>query len=435
VFGFTTAVAVACAIIFGVVPALRSTRGDLAARLRDGQRAGRRTRGLDRGIVAVQVGLALLLLSSAGLLVATLQRLTASVGGSNPETLLVIQLDVRGTSHTAAELHTAVPALAERFMATPGVKSIARTFAVPLIYGGLPQSQLDVAGLENAPDAEVTVSSIVADAGYFGTLGLRVMAGRDFDTHDVVGSPKVAVISDNLARRLFAGRNPVGEHIGLRGSGGRDIEVVGVVADAKQVNLRAPAPETMYTPLAQASDNSDRAVWAVRTTVDLATIVPQLRTEILAALPKVRIRHVHPMMRILGQVLGRERALADLAVAFGLLALVLAAVGLYGVMAFQVSARTREIGVRMALGADRRQVVRMVIGQGLTIVALGVVIGVPIALLGARSLRALLYGISAFDPVPLLIGAGVLTLTGALASLIPSNSAAKVDPLVAIRAD
>jgi ABC-type antimicrobial peptide transport system permease subunit len=166
-----------------------------------------------------------------------------------------------------------------------------------------------------------------------------------------------------------------------------------------------------------------------------AQLVAPARAIILGELPKIRIRHLLPMTDLLSMAVGRESALAYLAVAFGFVALLLAAIGLYGVMAFQVSARTREIGVRMALGARRSQVVRMVIGQALLVVAVGVGVGIPFALVGARSLRALLYGITPFDPAPLASGAAVLVIVGALAALIPSRNAARVDPLVAMRCE
>ena len=214
------------------------------------------------------------------------------------------------------------------------------------------------------------------------------------------------------------------------------MQIVGVVADAKQVDLRAPAPWTVYEAREQKPQAwGDRAVFAVRTTVPPAQLVPAFRAVILEALPGIRIRHVHPMEDLLAITVGKERALAMLSVAFGLLAVVLASVGLYGVMAFQVSARTREIGVRMALGASRAQVIRMVVGQGLTLVILGVAIGVPLAIAGARSLRALLYGVTPFDPLTLAASSVVLVAVGVVASLLPSRNAARVDPLIAIRSE
>jgi ABC-type antimicrobial peptide transport system permease subunit len=180
---------------------------------------------------------------------------------------------------------------------------------------------------------------------------------------------------------------------------------------------------------------SDRAVFAIRTAVPPSQLVQPAREIIMSELPKIRIRHLRPMTDLLAMTVGKEHALASLATAFGLVAPLLAAIGLYGVMAFQVSARTREIGVRMALGARRSQVVRMVIGQALLVVVIGVGVGIPFALAGARSLRALLYGITPFDPAPLVSGAVVLVLVGVLAALIPSRNAAQVDPLPAIRSE
>jgi predicted permease len=441
ILAFTTAVALACGLIFGVVPAIRATRGDVVAGLRDHQSAGRRVRALDKGVVAIQVGLALLLLSSAGLLSATLRNLTESVGGSHPETLFVVQLDARGTPHSDTLLQQTVPTLHARFAAMPGVKSVAESYVVPLIYGGLPTRLLDAPGFENATDDQVEVASFAVAPRYFETLGISLVRGRDFNEQDVIGSPKVAVISDHLAKTFFPGQNPIGQAIGFRGSRRRDMTIVGVVADAKQTDLRSPAPNTVYLSRRQPDMSGpggfvdDRAVFAIRTTVPPSQLVAPARAIILGELPKIRIRHVHPMADLLADAVGRESALASLSVAFGAVALLLAAIGLYGVMAFQVSARTREIGVRMALGARRSQVVRMVIGQALRVVAIGVALGIPFALVGARSLRALLYGITPFDPTTLATGATVLVIVGTLAALIPSRNAARVDPLVAIRCE
>jgi predicted permease len=435
IFGFTAAVALGCGLIFGVVPALRATRGGVVAGLRDHQAAGRRVRALDKGVVAIQVGLALLLLSSAGLLSATLQHLTESVGASHPKTLLVVQLDVRDTPHSDTLLQSTVPILHTRFASIPGVKSVVESYVVPLIYGGLPTKTLDAPGFENASDDQVEVASFAVAPHYFETLGISLAAGRDFNDQDVVGSPKVAVISEHLARDYFAGKNPIGQAIGFRNADGRNLTIVGVVADAKQYDLRSPARNTVYLDRRQWPNITDRAVFAIRTTAPAAQVVAPARAIILGELPKVRIRHDLPMSDLLSTTVGRESALASLSVAFGLLALVLAAIGLYGVMAFQVSARTREIGVRMALGAQRSRVVRMVIGQALIVVAVGVGIGIPFALAGARSLRALLYGVTPFDPVPLATGAAVLVIVGMIAAVIPSRNAARVDPLVAIRCD
>ncbi|HKS05374.1 MAG TPA: ADOP family duplicated permease [Gemmatimonadaceae bacterium] len=433
VLWFTAAVAFACALVFGVVPALRATRRGVAAGLRD-DRGARRTPRIERGIVALQVGLALVLMSSAGLLVATLKHLAESVGGSNPETLLVVQLDARGTPHSDTALHLAVPTLKARFEAIPGVQSVAESYVVPLIYGGLPTNVLDLAGFEQLDDAQAEVAAFPVSPGYFATLGVNVIAGRDFNERDVIGTQRVVVISENLAQQFFPGRNPVGEVIGFRGAG-RGLQIVGVVGDAKQTDLRSPAPRTVYLASAQATDFGDRAVFAVRTTADPTIVIPAARAAILAELPRIGIRHLHPMSDLLSITVARERTMAVLSIAFGLLAVLLAAIGLYGVMAFQVSARTREIGVRMALGASQTQVIRMVLGQALALVAIGVAVGVPLAFVGARSLRALLYGVTPFDPLPLAIGAAVLVAVGTIASLVPSRSAARVDPLIAIRAD
>jgi predicted permease len=359
------------------------------------------------------------------------------VGASDPETLLVVQIDVRGTPHSDTLLQSTVPMLHARFAGLPGVKSVAESFMVPLIYGGMPTRLLDAPGFESASDDDVEVGSFSVAPRYFETLGIPLVAGRDFNDQDVVGSPKVAVISEHLAHEYFPGKKPIGQTIGFRGpdAEGRNLTIVGVVADAKQIDLRSAATSTVYLSRGQWPDMTDRAVFAIRTSVPASRIVAPVRAIVLGELPRIRIRHDLPMNELLSMTLGKESALAFLSVAFGFVALLLGAIGLYGVMAFQVSARTREIGVRMALGAPRSRVVRMVLGQALVVVALGVVAGVPFALAGARSLRALLYGVTPFDPMPPASGAIVLAIVGLLAALIPSRNAARVDPLVAIRCD
>jgi len=299
VFGFTAAVALGCGLIFGVVPALRATRGDIIAGLRDHRAASRRVRALDKAAVAVQVGLALLLLSSAGLLSATLKHLTQSLGASHPETLLVVQLDARGTPHSDTLLQSLVPTLHSRFASMPGVKTVAESFMVPLIYGGLPTKSLDAPGFENAPDDQVEVASFAVAPRYFDALGIPLLAGRDFTERDVVGGPKVAVISEQLARDYFPGKSPLGQTIGFRDSTGRSLTIVGVVADAKQVDLRSPAPGTVYLDLRQWPTISDRAVFAIRSSVPATQLVAPARAIILAELPRIRIRHDTPMTDLL----------------------------------------------------------------------------------------------------------------------------------------
>ena len=433
VFLFTAAVALACALVFGVVPAVRATRRGVSEGLRD-QRGSARTPTVERGLVAVQVGLALVLVSAAGLLVATLRHLSDSVGGSNPETLLVVQLDARGTPHSDTALTLLRPTLQRRFESVAGVKSVAQSYVVPLIYGGLPTDVLDLPGFENTSDEQMEVASFDVGPGYFATLGINIIAGRDFNSSDVVGTQRVAVISENVASHFFPGRNPVGALIGFR-SESRNIQIIGVVGDAKQTNLRAPAPRTVYLASAQSPAVNERAVFAVRTTVDPREVALAVRAAVLEELPRISIRHMHPMSDLLTITTARERSVATLALVFGVLAVALAAIGLYGVMAFQVSARTREIGVRMALGASQSQVVRMVLRQALSVVAVGVAIGVPLTLAGTRSIRALLYGVTPFDPAPVVLGAAVLVAVGIAASFLPSRTAARVDPLIAIRAD
>jgi hypothetical protein len=291
-------------------------------------------------------------------------------------------------------------------------------------------------GYEAVEDDKMFTGIVTLTPGYFDAMSIALKAGRDFTVKDNASAEFTAIVSESFAKEFFPGRDPIGGLIRFRNDTTMPRRIIGVAEDVKYYDLRAPAPRTVYVPRTQIREPRDPMVWfVVRTDGDAAGFVTPVRDVIHAVLPGITIGRVTPVSEAAALGLGREQSLAWLSVAFGALAVLLAAIGLYGVMAFQVNARKHEIGVRIALGAAPRRVVRMVLGQSFVVVAIGVVGGLPLALAAGRALAAQLYGVTPWHPAPLATAALVLIVTGMLASFLPSRTASRVDPMSCMRAD
>jgi predicted permease len=432
---FTVGVSVMCVLVFGLVPALRATRTDLVTPLKEGgdSRSGGPAGWLDRSLVVAQVALALLLMSSAGLLATTLRNLRQVDGGFATTHVLMATVDTRGTSR---EREGAIPMHAElldRVRRIPGIQMAAMSMNTP-VYGGRSRSApLAVPGDDSQGGDETAMLNPVT-TGYFAASGIVLRSGRDFNAADAVGAPKVAVISEGIADRYFRGRDPVGHVIRMGADSAVLMTVVGVARDAKYLNLRGGADPLVYVPIAQAGAGGwPFVVITARTTGEPSAAAVQLRREILAFGPDLRVQRPQPMEEAMDVALARERLAAALAGVFGMLALGLAAVGLYGVVSYNVTRRTVEIGVRMALGARARDVVWHVLRGSLTLVGLGVLIGAPLTFAGGKVVAALLFGIGAHDPLMLVAAALALGGVAIVAGAIPAARAARIDPLRALR--
>jgi predicted permease len=440
--GFTAGVAVVCTIVFGVLPAIRATRLDPVAGLRAGSPGTTRSNRLDRGLIAFQLALALVLVASAGLLEATLRQLRSGIGDMQPDRLLIADVETAGTSIAPGREGVVFDQVMERLRAVPGVVSVAGADVMPLFFMGFTTRLLEIPGFEHLTSSEKRLDRhplgagiIYATPGFFTTTGTGLVAGREFNDRDVAGAPPVAIVSEVIARQFYPDRSAIGERIGFRG-GAHGIEIIGVARDVKQTDLRADPPRTVYLSRAQQrEDGGDTIIFAIRTERRARAIAPAARAAMAAAAPGLVIRNVQPMSAMVAFMVGREQALEIVAVVFSVVAVGLAAIGLYGVMAFHVTSRSREIGIRMALGADRPRVVRMVVRQSLIVVAAGVAVGVPLAMTAASMLRAHLYGVEPFAPAPFVIAAVVLVAAGLVAALLPSRAASRVDPLIAIRSE
>jgi predicted permease len=451
VLGFTLLLSVLTGLVFGIAPALQASKPDLVAALKDETAlmpgaSGRGARRFTLGnlLVVVQVALSLVLLVSAGLFLRSLQQAQNIDPGFDAEHVLTMPLNINLLRYTKAQGQDFYRQVLERVSALPGVQSATLTRTPPL-SGASRQSSVTVAGRE-APDRASSSESTggggegVADnntltspvaLNYFRTLGIPLLRGRDFNAQDREGAPGVAVVNESFARRYFPNQDPIGQRLSLSGAQGPWLEVVGLARDSKYVTLgEAPAP-FLYQPLAQHHETG--MVLLVRTSVAPSSLVPAVRREVQSIERNLPLTNARTMTELLNASLFPARVGAILLGAFGLLALLLASVGLYGVMSYSVSRRTREIGIRMALGARGGDVLRLVLGESLALVAAGMLLGLVAAFAATRLLSGFLYGVSPTDPAAFIGIVLLLALVALAASLIPARRAAHVDPMVAFR--
>jgi putative ABC transport system permease protein len=449
ILGFTAVVAIVSVLLFGVVPAWRATRTHPIASLKEGGTSGAGRAGwLDRSVVVAQLALALVLVNGAGLLVATLRNLRNPGGGFATERTVTTELDARRTSYERAGLIPLSDRLLTRARRIPGVRSAALSLAVPVYGGRRVEAAFGVEGYTPGPDETMNVWVDPVTPGYFSTLGIALRAGRDFSATDRPAAQPVAIVNQAFVHQYVRDRDPLGTTVrAVEGADTVVLQIVGVAADARYGDLRAPPPPMMYVPLAQfapmvpgGAPGFHGGLFAVlevsvRTSGDDRAMPSALRSAMLAEAPEVHLDGPETIEDSLDSALQRETLTAELATLFGAVALILAAIGLYGVVSYRVAQRTREIGVRMALGAARSAVVWMVLRQALVLVALGMLVGAPLAFGGGRVIGALLYGLGGENPV-FVLGAGVLLVGVAVAaSAFPARRAARVDPLVALRAE
>jgi putative ABC transport system permease protein len=434
---FTAAVTLGSTLLFGVLPALRATRADVMTPLRDAAKRGGSGWSLDRGLVVVQVSLALVLLCAATLFVATLRNLQEFDGGYRTTRVLLAYVDTRGGQYERTGITPIYPDLLARLSALPGVTRAAASTTLPVMGGMRSGYRISIGGYTPQPDENMLTSSAVVTPGYFATTGVGLRAGREFDSRDLAAGEPVTIVNVAFVKRFFSGRDPIGGTVSIPGDAYQravTMRVVGVANDARYEDLRTPASEMFYIPAAQAG-NIPYLNFALRTTGDPNDVAPMVTREIAAVTPELRVRRLIGVEQALDDALSRERLSAALASLFGLFALGLAAVGLYGVVAYNVARRTAEIGVRMALGARPVDALWLVVKQTLTMTGIGVAIGIPLAIVAARAIGAQLYGIGAGNPWAMIAAAGLLATAGAVASVVPARRASRVDPVEALRAE
>jgi predicted permease len=435
----TAIVAVVTGLIFGALPALQIAGSHVADALRSGGRTRGSTAaasGLRRAIVVGELALAVTLLSGAGLLLRSFNRLISVDPGFRPEGTLSVKVALPQATYDSTAERSFVTRTLERVGALPGVSSAAVSNFVPLdgsSYGftftvrGRPAPRPS-----EEPDAEIRQVT----SNFFATMGMPVVRGRSIQDSDAPGAPSVYVVNQAFVKKNFPNENPVGQFIKLGWGGGPDepfCEIVGVVGDVRGVGLADDPVPTVYASLSQ-HPFSNLTILA-RTSAVPASLAAPIRGIVRDIDHEVPVYSVQTMEERVGSSVGRERFYTTLIGLFAAVALVLAAVGLYGVVAYAVSQRTHELGVRVALGATTQRISRMVVGEGLSLTAMGVAIGIVAALIGGRVVSSLLFGVTARDPATLLGVVVVLAAVATLASWLPARRAARVDPLVAIRGE
>jgi len=433
--GFTVLVAVLASIVFGMAPDLRASRQDLHESLKEsGGRAISPRNRLRSALVMAEVALSLVLLVGSGLLIATFANLLRTNPGFDPHNLLCLPIWTTGTQYkSGAQLSTFYESALGRIDAIPGVKSSAVVAAgSPLEQGG--NDYVQVVGRKDSEGFSADYREITRE--YFNALGGRLLQGRFFTPADSAGAAKVIIINAAFAREHFPGLNPLGQNLTLEND---TLEIVGVVSDVKS-HLDEPAPSTMFVPMAQASYGIDQLFQAwfpttvlVRTAVNPLGLSHAVEEALRQSEPNMPLGESRSMEEVLSRSIAYQRFLMTLMSVFAGLALVLAAVGIYGVMSYSVSERTHEMGIRMALGANRREVLWLVVSGGLRLTLAGVAFGMAASFGLARLLGGLLFGVKPADPATLIVVTLLLTAVALLASYIPARRATKVNPMVALR--
>lgn len=431
---FTLGVSVLTGVVFGLLPALQATRPDLVPALKDETSVGGYRRSwLRNGLVVLQMSLSLVLLICAGLVLRGLQRAQFINPGFDPQDAFEMSFDLSLQGYDAGRTFQFKKQLLERTRNLPGVQHAGLTDFMPLSmninYDGVfVEGQPEVRGA-NVPTTMVGSVS----PGFREALGIPLLYGRDITEQDDDTKPRVALINETFARRFWQNPDAVGKRFSFRGVSGPWIEVIGVVQDGKYFSLSEEATPFTYVNLRPAEGSF--LSLAVRTSGDVQSVMTAVRREIQQLDARLPVYNMQTLATHMGLSLFPARVAATLLGSFGLLALLLAAIGLFGVMSYAVSQRTREIGIRMALGAGTREILKLVMGQGLILTLSGIGIGLGLALLGTRLLATLLYGVSATDPVIFSLIALLLTLVAVLACWLPARRAARVDPMVALRCE
>ena len=444
VLGFTVAVSLLTGILFGLSPAVRSTRVDLTPALKEsagrvpGSSQGHRglRLGLGKTLVVAQVGLSLLLLVGAGLFVRTLANLERVNLGFDQRNLLLFGIDPTQDGYKEQRLAEFYQETTRRLQALPGVRSVSLS-QHRLIAGGASINEAQILGYvpkAGKKDAGVDTWVNVVGPEFFKTMGIPIMLGRGLSEADSATAPKAAVANQEFVRKYLGGGNPIGRRLGFEDAkNASDIEIVGVAGDAKYSGVQDEAPPTVYLPYLQRVKYLGGMSFEVRTAGDPMALAPAARRVARAMDPNLALYDVRSQTEQIGKALFQERLFARLTGFFALLAALLGCIGVYGIMAFATNARTREIGIRMALGASRGEILGMVLRETLVLVIIGIAAGTLVALEASRLVATFLFGLKPNDPLTIAGAALLMVGAAALAGYLPARRASKVDPMRALR--
>jgi predicted permease len=428
-FGFLAAISLATGILFGLAPALRATKVTLAETLKDAGRGGSGRSAAAKILVGAQVAVSMLLLIGAGLFLRTLHNLKTFDVGFNPDQLLIMRVDPVSAGYRGDDVGRAMKNLLDRVRALPGVHSA--TFSENGLFSGAESGDnVDVEGFTPASDKDRECRFDQIGPDYFTNIGVPVLLGRDMSERDVPGAPRVAIINETMAKFYFPGVNPVGRH--FTGSKVR-LEIAGVVRDVQDHSFRWEPQRRFYVSYFQPIDGIITANFEIRTNNNSGALAATLRREVANFNRNLSILSIKDERKLMDASVVQERLVAQLASFFGALAILLAAIGLYGVMSYAVARKTNEIGIRIALGARAATVIGMILGEVALLLLIGAAAGAATAFAATRLVKSFLFGLTAADPVSFVTAGVLLALVGALAGYIPARRAAKIDPMVALR--
>jgi putative ABC transport system permease protein len=432
VLGFTLLVTLLTGLIFGLVPAMQASRPNMNETLKEGGRGS--TGGHHRvrsSLVVSEVALALLLLVCAGLMIRSFLRLQQVNPGFNPNNALAIAVSLPGKKYPEGDQQAAFfTQLIEKVQALPGVQAVGVTQSLPIqsdyVLGFNIQGRPP-----DAPGEDVSTNYYAVSPDYFKAMGIPLLRGRLFTEQDRKDAPRVALINETMAKKYFPDEDPIGKHINVTNGPERFREIVGIVSDVKQYGLDQPTTAQTYEPFLQTPFSGMTLV--VRTEGNPTSLSAAIRGQVLAVDKDQPVSRIRPLDQIISDSVSKQRFSMTLLGVFAVLALLLAAVGLYGVMSYAVTQRTHEIGIRMALGANARDVLRLIIGHGMKLALIGVAIGLIASLILTRVMASFLFGVSATDPVTFIAISVVLSGVALAACFVPARRALKVDPMVALR--
>jgi predicted permease len=434
VLGFAGALAIATAVLFGIAPALRATRVAVGDTLKETSRTVAGSRALlGKLLLVVQVAISLVLLIGAGLFLRTVENLRDVDVGFDPRNLVLFRLNPQLNRYDSTRTASLYEQVIDRLQGVPGVKAVTLSNP-PLLSGSVNGTSFIVQGRPFVRGQQNDINRVRVAVNFFDTMGIPLLAGRGFTAADNnLAAPRIAVINEAAVRKFFPNESPLGRRFGSTPETSGQIEVIGVVRDAKYNSVREDAPATMYVPFAQSPVGG--MAFEVRTAGDPASTVGAIREAVRQADPNVPLMNVSTQLEAIEARFAQERLFAQAYALFGGLALLVAAVGLFGVMSYSVARRVNEIGVRMALGARRLDVVGMIMRESIVLVGAGVLIGIGAALASGRLVATLLFGLQPTDAGTIALAVAVLLTVSTLAGYLPARRAAGVDPMVALRAE
>jgi putative ABC transport system permease protein len=431
VFVFTAAASLLTGILFGLAPAIRGTSADPGPVMKEGARnASRSSRTLDRVLIVTQVALSVVLITGAGLFARTLQKLWQVNIGYDRENVLMFSVDAKLAGYPSDRAGAVYREILQRLQALPDVNSASASVVRPVDDQFHLADRIDeVDGRKLTERSTIRVAWNATSPGYFSTVSTPILSGRDFELHDDEAAPKVVIVNESLAIKAFPGQDPIGHRLGAA-------TIVGLVRDSLYSGARDQPRPVLYHPLFQHGRDREFRWGFVSFEMRHGTrinLLDDVRREIASIDRNLPVFRVKTLIEQAEQSLLKERLLAMLSSFFGTLALLLACVGLYGLMAYAVASRTVEIGIRLALGARRGHVLWMVLRETLCLTLAGIAVGVPLALLAARFVASLLFGVNTYDPLTIAVTIATLTGVAALAGYFPARRALRVDPMIALR--